>query len=154
MTKDPDFALFKRLESLQPCEILELNPGCHVFAVYGWYCFYLELMLLIHFFSLIIAYKQSSIFLAGDNFFKPATYTIEALCAKSYNDTTDKLKVIEAKILRKRNELKQFETEYRMVFLVPCSLCYEGFFQYISPLYIIFSLIPGAGSFPRSHEKI
>ncbi|EOY00110.1 Chaperone DnaJ-domain superfamily protein isoform 2 [Theobroma cacao] len=50
---------------------------------------------------------------AGDNFFKTATYTIEALCAKSYEDTTEKLKDIEAQILRKRNELRQFETEYR-----------------------------------------
>lgn len=54
---------------------------------------------------------------AGDNFFKPATYTIEALCAKSYEDTTHKLQDIEAQILRKRNELRQFETEYRKVFL-------------------------------------
>ncbi|MCD9645967.1 hypothetical protein HAX54_035407 [Datura stramonium] len=30
-----------------------------------------------------------------DNFFKPATYIIEALCAKSYEDTTVKLKNIE-----------------------------------------------------------
>ncbi|KAL6571059.1 Chaperone protein dnaJ 15 [Orobanche gracilis] len=51
--------------------------------------------------------------LEGDNFFKPATYTIEALCAKSYEDTTHKLQDIEAQILRKRNELRQFETEYR-----------------------------------------
>ena len=51
----------------------------------------------------------------GDNFFKPATYTIEALCAKTYEDTTEKLKDIEAQILRKRNELRQFETEYRKV---------------------------------------
>lgn len=52
---------------------------------------------------------------AGDNFFKPASYTIEALCAKSYEDTTQKLKDVEAEILRKRNELRQFETEYRKV---------------------------------------
>lgn len=51
----------------------------------------------------------------GDNFFKSATYTIEAICAKSYEDTTEKLKEIEAQILRKRNELRQFETEYRKV---------------------------------------
>lgn len=55
---------------------------------------------------------------AGDNFFKPASYTIEALCAKTYEDTTDKLKDIEAQILRKRNELRQFETEYRKVLLL------------------------------------
>ncbi|KAK4764725.1 hypothetical protein SAY86_025815 [Trapa natans] len=83
MAKDPEAAFFKRLEGLQPCEISELKSGTHIFAVYG------------------------------DNFFKTATYTIEALCAKSYEDTTQKLKDIEAQILRKRNELRQFETEYR-----------------------------------------
>ncbi|KAK1352867.1 hypothetical protein POM88_052705 [Heracleum sosnowskyi] len=36
-----------------------------------------------------------------------------ALCTKSYEDTTNKLKDIEAQILSKRNELRQFETEYR-----------------------------------------
>lgn len=54
---------------------------------------------------------------AGDNFFKPASYTIEALCAKTYEDTTHNLQDIEAQILRKRNELRQFETEYRKVCL-------------------------------------
>lgn len=83
MAKDPEAAFFKRLEGLQPCEVSELKAGTHIFAVYG------------------------------DNFFKPATYSIEALCAKSYEDTTHKLKDIEALILRKRNELRQFETEYR-----------------------------------------
>ncbi|XP_022881958.1 chaperone protein dnaJ 15-like [Olea europaea var. sylvestris] len=83
MAKDPDAAFFKRLEGLQPCEVSELKAGTHIFAVYG------------------------------DNFFKPATYTIEALCTKSYEDTTHKLKDIEAEILRKRNEIRQFETEYR-----------------------------------------
>ncbi|GLT43492.1 hypothetical protein SLA2020_174350 [Shorea laevis] len=83
IAKDPESAFFKRLEGLQPCEVSELKAGTHIFAVYG------------------------------DNFFKTATYTIEALCAKSYEDTTEKLKEIEAQILRKRNELRQFETEYR-----------------------------------------
>ncbi|XP_047974132.1 chaperone protein dnaJ 15-like [Salvia hispanica] len=83
MAKDPEAAFFKRLDGLQPCEVSELKAGTHIFAVYG------------------------------DNFFKPATYTIEALCAKTYEDTTDKLKDIESQILRKRNELRQFETEYR-----------------------------------------
>ncbi|KAF3962995.1 hypothetical protein ACB098_08G017100 [Castanea mollissima] len=83
MAKDPEAAFFKRLEGLQPCEVSELKSGTHIFAVYG------------------------------DNFFKTATYTIEALCAKTYEDTTEKLKEIEAQILRKRNELRQFETEYR-----------------------------------------
>lgn len=83
MAKDPEAAFFKRLEGLQPCEVSELKAGTHIFAVYG------------------------------DNFFKTASYTIEALCTKSYEDTTEKLKDIEAQILRKRNELRQFETEYR-----------------------------------------
>ncbi|KAK9676216.1 hypothetical protein RND81_11G062200 [Saponaria officinalis] len=83
MAKDPEASFFKRLEGLQPCEVSELKAGTHIFAVYG------------------------------DNFFKPASYTIEALCAKSYEDTTQKLKDIEAQILRKRNDLRQFETEYR-----------------------------------------
>lgn len=83
MAKDPEAAFFKRLEGLQPCEVSELKAGTHIFAVYG------------------------------DNFFKPATYIIEALCAKTYEDTTHQLKDIEAQILRKRNELRQFETEYR-----------------------------------------
>ncbi|KAG7589369.1 DnaJ domain [Arabidopsis suecica] len=65
--KDPESALFKRLEALQPC----------------------------------------------DNFFKSTSYTIEALCAKTYEDTIEKLKEIEAQVLRKRDELRQFETEYR-----------------------------------------
>ncbi|CAH8312225.1 unnamed protein product [Eruca vesicaria subsp. sativa] len=83
VAKDPESAFFKRLEGLQPCEVSELKAGTHIFAVYG------------------------------DNFFKTASYTIEALCAKTYEDTTEKLKEIEAQILRKRNELRQFETEYR-----------------------------------------
>nr|CAD1823518.1 unnamed protein product [Ananas comosus var. bracteatus] len=83
MAKDPEASFFKRLEGLQPCEVSELKPGTHIFAVYG------------------------------DNFFKPATYTIEAICAKSYEDTTERLKEIDAKILAKRNDLRQFETEYR-----------------------------------------
>ncbi|XP_077242878.1 chaperone protein dnaJ 15-like [Tasmannia lanceolata] len=83
MAKDPEAAFFKRLEGLQPCEVSELKAGTHIFAVYG------------------------------DNFFKTATYTIEALCAKTFEDTTEKLKEIEAQILTKRNELRQFETEYR-----------------------------------------
>ncbi|XP_059655488.1 chaperone protein dnaJ 15 [Cornus florida] len=83
MAKDPEAAFFKRLEGLQPCEVSELKAGTHIFAVYG------------------------------DNFFKTASYTIEALCTKSYEDTTHKLKEIEAQILRKRTELRQFETEYR-----------------------------------------
>ncbi|KAH0897316.1 hypothetical protein HID58_046884 [Brassica napus] len=77
VAKDPESAFFKRLEGLQPCEVSELKAGTHIFAVYG------------------------------DNFFKTASYTIEALCAKTYEDTTENLKEIEAQILRKRNDLRQ-----------------------------------------------
>ncbi|CAA7410439.1 unnamed protein product [Spirodela intermedia] len=83
MAKHPEAAFFKRLDGLQPCEVSELKPGTHIFAVYG------------------------------DNFFKTASYTIEALCAKSFEDVTQKLQEIEAQILAKRNDLRQFEIEYR-----------------------------------------
>ncbi|KAL4337523.1 hypothetical protein AHAS_Ahas12G0118700 [Arachis hypogaea] len=53
--------------------------------------------------------------LEGDNFFKTASYTIEVVCEKSYEDTTQKLNDIEAQISRKRNELRQFEAKYRNV---------------------------------------
>lgn len=85
INKDPDAAFFKRLEGLQPCEMSELKAGTHIFAVYG------------------------------DNFFKSASYTIEAICAETYLEAAVKLKDIEAQILAKRNELRQFETEYREV---------------------------------------
>lgn len=65
----------------------------------------------------------------GDNFFKSATYTIEAICAKSYEDTTEKLKEIEAQILRKRNELRQFETEYRKVLTLHCLDLWKSYFS-------------------------
>ncbi|XP_024388789.1 chaperone protein dnaJ 15 isoform X1 [Physcomitrium patens] len=85
IAKDPDAAFFKRLEGLQPCEMSKLTAGTHIFAVYG------------------------------DNFFKSASYTIEAICAESYLETAVKLKDIETQLLSKRNELKQFEVEYREV---------------------------------------
>ncbi|CAH8257474.1 unnamed protein product [Arabidopsis lyrata] len=46
----------------------------------------------------------------------PSTsYTIEALCAKTYEDTIEKLKEIEAQVLTKRFDLPQFETEYQQL---------------------------------------
>ncbi|PIA56389.1 hypothetical protein AQUCO_00700601v1 [Aquilegia coerulea] len=83
MAKDLKAAYFKRLEGLQPCEVSELKAGTHIFAVYG------------------------------DHFSKTTSYTIEALCAKTFEDTSEKLKEIESQILRKRIELRQFETAYR-----------------------------------------
>lgn len=50
---------------------------------------------------------------------------IEAVCAKSYEDTTQKLKDNEAQILRKRNELRQFEAEYRKVIILLSNLWLE-----------------------------
>ncbi|XP_019165080.1 PREDICTED: chaperone protein dnaJ 16 [Ipomoea nil] len=83
--KDQDSALFKKLDGFQPCEITELKPGTHVFAVYG------------------------------DNFFKSVSYTIEAVCAETFAEDKENLKAVETQILSKRVELSKFETEYREV---------------------------------------
>lgn len=83
--KDPDAALFKKLDGFQPCEINELKAGTHVFAVYG------------------------------DNFFKSASYTIEAVCAEPFTEEKENLRAVEAQILMKRVELSKFEAEYREV---------------------------------------
>ncbi|KAK8665622.1 hypothetical protein V6N13_005786 [Hibiscus sabdariffa] len=83
--KDPDAAFFKKLDGFQPCEITELKPGTHVFAVYG------------------------------DNFFKSVSYTIEAICAAPFIEEKENLRAVEAEILSKRAELSKFETEYREV---------------------------------------
>ncbi|KAJ7555879.1 hypothetical protein O6H91_04G090700 [Diphasiastrum complanatum] len=85
MAKDPDAAFFKRLDGLQPCEMSQLKAGTHIFAVYG------------------------------DNFFKSASYTIEAICAESFKEAAEMLKEVEAQMLAKRNELREFEAEYREV---------------------------------------
>jgi hypothetical protein len=83
--KDPDMAFFKKLDGFQPCELTEIKAGTHVFAVYG------------------------------DNFFKSASYTIEALCAAQFTEEKENLRTVEAQILSKRVELSKFETEYREV---------------------------------------
>ncbi|KAI3516331.1 hypothetical protein L1887_15245 [Cichorium endivia] len=83
--RDPDAAFFKKLEGFEPCEISELKAGVHTFAVYG------------------------------DNFFKSANYTIEVLCAGSFVDEKENLRVIEAQISSKRTEISKFETEYKQV---------------------------------------
>ncbi|KAJ7953685.1 chaperone protein dnaJ 16-like [Quillaja saponaria] len=83
--KDPDLAFFKKLDGFQPCELTELKAGTHIFAVYG------------------------------DNFFKSASYTIEALCAAPFTEEKESLRDVEAQILSKRVELSKFETEYREV---------------------------------------
>ncbi|KAE9454065.1 hypothetical protein C3L33_14045, partial [Rhododendron williamsianum] len=83
--KDPDMAFFKKLDGFQPCELTEIKAGTHVFAVYG------------------------------DNFFKSASYTIEALCAAQFTEEKQNLRTVEAQILSKRVELSKFESEYREV---------------------------------------
>ncbi|GAB2214190.1 hypothetical protein Droror1_Dr00018530 [Drosera rotundifolia] len=84
-SKDPDAAFFKKLDGFQSCEVTELKAGTHVFAVYG------------------------------DNFFRSASYTIEALCAASFAKEKEDLRTVEAQILSKRAELSKFESEYREV---------------------------------------
>lgn len=54
-------------------------------------------------------------FLLGDNFFKSANYTIEALCAAPFREEKENLRTIEAQILSKRAEISKFEAEYREV---------------------------------------
>ncbi|KAK4263290.1 hypothetical protein QN277_028725 [Acacia crassicarpa] len=83
--KDPDTSFFRKLDGFQPCELAELKAGTHVFAVYG------------------------------DNFFKSASYTIEALCAAPFSQQKESLRNVEAQILTKRAELSKFESEYREV---------------------------------------
>ena len=46
-------------------------------------------------------------------FFKSASYTIEAICAQYFEESTENLKDVEAQILAKQNELRIFEIEYR-----------------------------------------
>ncbi|KAM5567765.1 chaperone protein dnaJ 15 [Rosa sericea] len=76
-------AFFKSLEGVHPCEVSQLKAGTHIFAVYG------------------------------DNFYKKTPYKIEALCAESSNDKARRLREVEAQILKKRDELHEFETEFR-----------------------------------------
>lgn len=51
----------------------------------------------------------------GDNFFKSASYTIEALSCGPFTEEKENLRAVEAQILTKRVELSKFETEYREV---------------------------------------
>ncbi|MCO5577727.1 hypothetical protein L7F22_031559 [Adiantum nelumboides] len=85
MAKDPDAAFFKKLEGLQPCEVSTVKGGTHIFAVYG------------------------------DNFFKAASYTIEAVCAEDFIESKGRLKEVEAQMRLKQSELQEFESEYKEV---------------------------------------
>jgi hypothetical protein len=109
-SKDSDGAFFKRLDSFQPCDIHELKPGTHFFAVYGIPpCSLLQRLLT------EVAGNFSLLFVSGDNFFKSASYTIEVACGESFPAEKEKLRNVEAKILAKRAELSKFESEYREV---------------------------------------
>lgn len=116
MAKDPEAYFFKKLEGLLPCEVSELKAGTHIFAVYGLNCKFCIFILAYSLVGILCLYFCWHVEVySGDNFFKTASYTIEALCTKTYEDTTEKLKDIEAQILRKRSELRDFEVEYRKV---------------------------------------
>ncbi|CAL0331496.1 unnamed protein product [Lupinus luteus] len=84
-SKDQDTSFFRKLDGFQPCELTELKAGTHVFAIYG------------------------------DNFFRSANYTIEAVCAAPFSEEKESLRNIESQILSKRAEMSKFETEYREV---------------------------------------
>ncbi|XLR10979.1 hypothetical protein S83_038917, partial [Arachis hypogaea] len=109
MAKDPERAFFKRLEGLQPCEVSEGTPLKNLFFLYH------SLLSRVIFVTQKYINTNSTCYHLGDNFFKTASYTIEVVCEKSYEDTTQKLNDIEAQISRKRNELRQFEAKYRNV---------------------------------------
>eukprot|EP00850_Spirogloea_muscicola_P006757 SM000032S12141 [mRNA] locus=s32:704055:707223:- [translate_table: standard] len=83
VAKDPEAALFKKLENVQPCDMSSLRAGTHIFAVYG------------------------------DNFFNKAAYTIEAVSLANHSEAKEALKQVEQAILTKREELRKFEAEYR-----------------------------------------
>jgi len=95
-----------------------LKAGTHVFAVYG-KCLLLsprEPVLLVMLVAVIFSTYQLTVkFLLGDNFFKSANYTIEALCAAPFSEEKENLRSIEAQILSKRAEISKFEAEYREV---------------------------------------
>ena len=77
---------------------------------------------------------------------------IEAVCVKSYEDTTHKLKEIEAQILRKRTELRQFETEYRKVMLPDfLIMAFIDIWQYICG-YAFYVCLVGIVALSRSDE--
>jgi len=75
-----------------------------------------EPVLLVMLVTVIFAtYELTVKFLLGDNFFKSANYTIEALCAAPFSEEKENLRSIEAQILSKRAEISKFEAEYREV---------------------------------------
>lgn len=86
---DPEAMLFKRLDSMQARDHVQLRPGRILVAVYG------------------------------DNWFNRVRYTIQAVHTMSTDRSlapiADTVQQVEAKLLRKKTELRQFESEYRQV---------------------------------------
>ena len=133
--KDPDAAFFKKLDGFQPCEVTELKAGTSVFAVYG-KLFDSSVVTICCIFAYALGLTNgpnpdfSDVLphvLAGDNFFKSVSYTIEALCAAPFTEEKENLRAVEAQILSKRVEISKFETEYREVWISKHKL-------YMSPL--------------------
>ncbi|KAK9027654.1 hypothetical protein V6N11_067479 [Hibiscus sabdariffa] len=117
--KDPDAAFFKKLDGFQPCEVTELKPGTHFFAVYGLFHFYAPEISSVCWFTCVdethYLFNILKPFFLGDNFFKSVSYTIEAICTTPFVEEKENLRAVEAEILSKRVELSKFETEYREV---------------------------------------
>lgn len=119
--KDPDTALFKKLDGFQPCEVTELKAGTHVFAVYGTVslesCLCTWKKIRVQAWISLSDYIWFLVHFVGDNFFKSAHYTIEALCSEPFAEEKENLRTVEAQILSKRVELSKFESEYREVWV-------------------------------------
>ena len=112
LAKDPDAALFGKLDSLQPCEVSELRGGTHIFAVYGrgrgggcqGRCHRRGCETV-----------GGGVEVAGDNFFKNTPYSLEVVDAREEKEAKQRLRDVEEQLVTKRNELRKFETEYREV---------------------------------------
>ena len=83
MAKDPEAGIFKRLEGLQPCEVSELKPGTHIFAVYGLFTISYQ------FFSRINCHYLCSSHGSLENFVKVITFlsllgTPSKLCVQGH----------------------------------------------------------------------
>ncbi|KAK9820520.1 hypothetical protein WJX72_011236 [[Myrmecia] bisecta] len=94
---DPEAVLFKRLDSLQQREMVTLKPGKLVIGVYG------------------------------DNFFKRVHYTLEAVLPSEGQAgpavTAERVRQLEQVIVRKRDQLRHFESEYRKVQASYIAMC-------------------------------
>ena len=80
---DPEAALFRKLDGFKSREESSLEPGEHVFVVYG------------------------------DNWFKRGNYRIDAVRLRRDAGAVHELKALEAQIKDKQAELRTFETSYR-----------------------------------------